>query len=155
MMKMMIHWAIRVLISRTRNWVRLWTILLTNLVHLVAALDLVHCYLLHFDLACVTCAVPFCLPGSEFWLLRFQIIGRKSHLGCSHRISWSSSSPWRWEILKLCISACRFMRDQSIHMKSIPGAGWHDLTWWSCKAAPWRRSRRDQYEKSVLHFVFI
>jgi len=45
------------------------------------------CYLLHFDLACVTCAVPFCLPGSEFWLLRFQIIGRKNHLGCSHRIS--------------------------------------------------------------------
>ena len=57
MTKMMIHWAILVLISRTRNWVRLWTILLTNLVHPVAAFDLVYCYLLHFDLACVCCSI--------------------------------------------------------------------------------------------------
>jgi len=43
----MISWAIQMVTSKMRNWVRLWTILLTNLVHPVAGLDLVHWYLLH------------------------------------------------------------------------------------------------------------
>ena len=44
------------------------------------------------------------VPDLEFWLSHFQTIGRRSLLGCSCKILWNCSSPWRWEILHFLVS---------------------------------------------------